>query len=65
MPVITFDGPLLTKEQKEQLVKEFATAASRVTNMPVEKFITLIKVSDPENVGVGTELLVNRQKKQA
>lgn len=60
MPVIIFDGPKLTKEQKEKLVREFATAASAVLNMPPEKFITLIKETGAENVGVGTELLINR-----
>lgn len=49
-------------KQKEQLVREFSDTASRVTNILWKKFITLIKESDPENVGVGSELLVNRQK---
>lgn len=49
-------------KQKEQLVREFSDTASRVTNILRKKFITLIKESDPENVGVGSELLVNRQK---
>lgn len=62
MPVITFDGPRLGREQKEQLVREFAETASRVTKLPVDKFITLLKESDPENVGVGTDLLANRQR---
>lgn len=63
MPVIIFEGPKITKEQKEELVTEFSAAASRITKIPREKFITLIKESDPENVGVGSELLVNMQKK--
>jgi 4-oxalocrotonate tautomerase len=60
MPVILFEGPKMTKEQKEKLVKEFATAASNVTNIPVDKFVTLIKELPPENVGTGTDLLVNK-----
>jgi 4-oxalocrotonate tautomerase len=30
MPVITIDGPKLTKQQKEQLVKSFAESASEI-----------------------------------
>jgi len=63
MPVITFDGPKMTREQKQQLVREFSAAASRITNIPQEKFITLINEMDPENVGSGGELLADRPKK--
>lgn len=63
MPVIIFDGPVMTKEQKEQLIKEFATAASRVLNIPEKSFITIIKETEPENVGIGTESLANIKKK--
>ncbi|MFZ5650188.1 MAG: 4-oxalocrotonate tautomerase DmpI [Bacillota bacterium] len=62
MPVIIFEGPVMTREQKEELVKEFSAVASRITNIPQDKFITLIKESHPENVGTGAELLVNRLK---
>lgn len=62
MPVIIFEGPKMTRDQKEQLVKEFAATASKVTNIPAEKFVTLIKESSPEDVGVGTELLVNLKR---
>lgn len=63
MPVIIFEGPKMTKEQKEQLVQEFSAAASGITKIPQEKFITLIKECDPEDVGVGGKLLVDMQKK--
>ncbi|KJS16304.1 MAG: 4-oxalocrotonate tautomerase [Peptococcaceae bacterium BRH_c4b] len=63
MPVIIFEGPKMNKEQKEQLVQEFSAAASKITNIPQEKFITLIKENNPEDVGVGAELLVNMQKR--
>ncbi|WP_418790888.1 4-oxalocrotonate tautomerase DmpI [Phosphitispora sp. TUW77] len=63
MPVIIFEGPKMTKEQKEALVKEFANSASQITKIAPEAFVTLIKESDPENVGVGTILLADRVKK--
>jgi len=62
MTVIIFEGPKMTRGHKEQLVKEFAATACKVTNMPVEKFVTLIKESSPEDVGMGTELLVNLKR---
>ena len=63
MPVIHFHGPKMTKEQKEVLVRDFANAASKVTNIPVEKFVTLIHEMEAEDVGSGTELLANIGKK--
>jgi 4-oxalocrotonate tautomerase len=65
MPVITVDGPKLTKEQKAKLVKEFATIASEVMNMPPQAFVTLIRENEAENVGSGTELLSERYSKKA
>ncbi len=62
MPLIIFDGPQIKKEQKEQLVKEFTATASRITNIPKDAFIVLIKENNPENVGVGGELLANKHK---
>lgn len=62
MPVIIFYGPKMTKEQKETLVKEFASATGKITNIAPEKFITLINEIEAENVGTGTELLINTRK---
>ena len=62
MPVIIFEGPRLTREQKEQLVNEFASAAARITNLSPDKFITLIKENSPEDVGVGTQLLADTRR---
>lgn len=64
LPVIIFEGPRMTREQKEQLVKEFALTGSRITNLPPEKFTTLIREYEPENVGSGTDLLANVIKRQ-
>lgn len=61
MPIIHFYGPRMPKEKKEELVKEFAQAASRATGIPVEKMITLLHETEPENIGIGDDLLVNRR----
>jgi len=61
MPVITIDGPKMTREQKEELVKEFSETASRVMNLPVEAMVTIIREVESENVGTGNILLCNRR----
>lgn len=62
MPVITLDGPKMTKEQKALLVKEFATKASEILNIPEQAFVTIIKENDFDNIGNGTELLSDKHK---
>ncbi|MFL0197137.1 4-oxalocrotonate tautomerase DmpI [Clostridium sp. WILCCON 0269] len=60
MPVITIEGPKITKEQKEQLVSEFVTSASKILNIPHQAFVTIIKENEPDNIGTGTQLLSNK-----
>jgi 4-oxalocrotonate tautomerase len=61
LPVITIDGPKLSKEQKEELVKLFSEDASRVTGLPVDAMVVIIREADPENVGVRGCLLCDLQ----
>jgi 4-oxalocrotonate tautomerase len=61
MPVIHFYGPRLPKEKKEELVKDFAQAASRATGIPAEHMVTYVHEMDPENIGLGADLLANRR----
>lgn len=63
MPIIYFEGPPITKEQKAKLVREFTNTASETLDMPKETFTVLLKEVAPENVGVGGELLSERVKK--
>ena len=65
MPTIQFDGPKMTVEQKKDMVASFTEAASRVTGIPKPAFVVYIRENDPENVGVGGELLVERKKREA
>lgn len=62
MPVITLDGPKLDKEQKAELVKSFSQTASKVTGLPVDAFIVIIREVDAENVGVGDCLLCDLRR---
>ncbi len=62
MPVISFEVPKITKEQKAKLVKEIVVKASEILNIPEQAFITVIKENDLENIGNGTTLLSDRHK---
>lgn len=61
MPVITFEASKLTKEQKQTIVKEFTETASRVTGISKEGFFVYLKENDLENIGVGGQLLSDKQ----
>lgn len=60
MPVITIETPKVTKDQKEQLVKEFVISASKILNVPQQAFVTIIRENDFDNIGNGIELLSNK-----
>lgn len=62
MPVITIDGPKLSKEQKAELVKSFSETASKITGLPVQAMVVLVRENDPENVGVGDCLLCDLRR---
>lgn len=61
MPHIVFDGPELSREQKKDLIKNFTATASKVTNIPREAFVVMIKENDLENIGVGGEVLSEKK----
>jgi len=60
MPVITIDGPKMSKEQKAELVKEYSETASRIMKIPVEAMVIIIREVEGENVGTGNKLLCDR-----
>jgi len=62
MPVITFDGPKMTREQKARLVKSFTEAASEVTGIIKDAFVILIRENEHDNVGAGGILLSDKLK---
>jgi len=62
LPVITIEGPKLTKKQKAELVKSFSESASRVMGLPVDAMVIIIRETDPENVGVGDCLLCDLRR---
>jgi len=63
MPTIFFFGPQLTREKKKELITGFTEQASRVTGIDKSAFVVYLQGTDPEDVGVGGQLLADRQKK--
>ena len=62
MPVITVEGPKITDiEKKRTLVKEFTESAARAYGLPAEIMVVLIKENQPDNVGVGGQLIADRE----
>ncbi|HMM23113.1 MAG TPA: tautomerase family protein [Selenomonadales bacterium] len=57
MPIITVEGPQISKEQKRQLVGEITKAASDIIRLPAEYITVLIKENGHDNIGVGGSLL--------
>ena len=64
MPVILFEGPQMTKEQKDKLVKAFAGEASKILNIPEDAFVTILRENSMDNIGNGTMLLADKFKAQ-
>ncbi|HHV70996.1 MAG TPA: 4-oxalocrotonate tautomerase [Clostridia bacterium] len=63
MPVIYVEGPKMNKEQKEELIKTLTEKSAQILNLPTQAFTVVINEHDPDNVGVGGELLSKRLAK--
>lgn len=63
VPTIFFYGPELEKDKKRELIKSFTEAASQATGIDKSAFVVYLRRSAAEDVGVGGELLADRQKK--
>jgi 4-oxalocrotonate tautomerase len=62
MPTIIVEGPPLTDiDKKRKLVAETSASAAAAYGLPVEAMVVIIKVNQPENVGVGGRLLADRK----
>jgi 4-oxalocrotonate tautomerase len=62
MPVITIDGPFLSFEKKEKLVREITQLTSDITNIPKEAYVVFIKENPYENMGQGGILISEKLK---
>lgn len=55
MPVITFEGENLTKEQKSALIHGLTKIASESTGIPDRYFSVVLHEQHAENLGFGGE----------
>lgn len=63
MPVITINGPKIDDlDKKRELAKELTQAAHKAYGLPESKIVVYIKENIPDNVAVGGELIVDRDK---
>ena len=60
MPLITVEGPAISTDAKRELVRRFTETAREVYQL--EEIIVLIKENPLDNVGVGGQLLADRQQ---
>lgn len=60
MPVITLEAAKLSKEQKQQLAKEFTESAARIMNTSPSAIYVFLKENELDNVGVGGKLLSDK-----
>ena len=65
MPNITFEGPKIEDlDKKRELIRSVTDAAVKAYGLPKQAMVILIKENNPENVGMGGELLLDRTKSQ-
>jgi len=62
MPVITIEGPFLSPEKKEKLVKEITQLASDIMSIPKDAYVVFIKENPYENMGQGGILISEKIK---
>ena len=64
MPTLYVEGPRIADlDKKRELVKGMTDAAVKAYGLPAEAMVVLIRENPPENVGLGGQLLVDRQKR--
>ena len=62
MPNITLEGPRIKDVgTKRELVKTVTDAAVKAYGLPAQTIVILIKENQPENVGVGGQLIVDME----
>jgi 4-oxalocrotonate tautomerase len=64
MPVITVEGPALSIEKKEKLVRELSLLASSIMEIPLDAYVVFIKENLYENMGQGGIQISEKLKKQ-
>jgi 4-oxalocrotonate tautomerase family enzyme len=54
MPVIHFEGPVLTQEQRENLIREFTdVVVKNIPNIPRDAYFVFLDEYPDDKVGIG------------
>ena len=61
MPAILIELAKLDRDKKAQLVREVTESTSRITGLPPQSIFVFIKENGLENIGVGGQLLADRE----
>ena len=61
MPIIEVSGPFITTEQKRAMARGRPDVAAQGYDRPKDQIIVIIRENQPENVGVGGELVGDRR----
>ena len=65
MPQVVIQGPPVDDlDRKRELVRGLTEAAAKYYDFPKTRISVLIKENMPENVGVGGELIIDRDRKK-
>lgn len=65
MPIISWEGGKLTKEQKKDLIQRLTEVAVEVTNVPVKFYSVVIREQQDENLGFAGETVEEIKAKMA
>jgi 4-oxalocrotonate tautomerase len=65
MPIISWEGGKLPKEQKQELIQRLTEVAAEVTKIPAKFYLITIRELEDENLGVGGETVAEIKAKMA
>lgn len=65
MPIISWEGGKLTKEQKKDLIRRFTEIAVEVTRVPAKFYSVVIREQQDENLGFAGETVEEMKAKMA
>jgi 4-oxalocrotonate tautomerase len=65
MPIISWEGGKLTKEQKQELIQRLTEVAVEVTKVPVKFYSVVIREQQDENLGFAGESVEEIKVKMA
>jgi 4-oxalocrotonate tautomerase len=63
MPIISWEGGKLTREQKKDLIRRFTEVAVEVTRVPAKFYSVVIREQQDENLGVAGETVEEIKEK--